>query len=173
MERSAELMAIKKKILNAIHDQINAELYSAYMYLSMSAYFESINLPGFAHWMKVQWQEEIGHADKFFKYLCDRGGRVTLKVIEQPPAQWKSPLDVFEATLAHEQKVTGLIDDLVALARQEKDNATEILLQWYVTEQVEEEKNAEQLVQQLRAIKDSTGSLFYIDRHLAKRGEGD
>jgi ferritin len=173
MERSAELMAINKKIQDAINDQINAELYSAYMYLSMSAWFESINLPGFAHWMKVQWKEEISHADKFYEFLCERSGRVTLKAIEQPPAQWKSPLDAFEATLAHEQKVTGLIDTLVALARQEKDNATEILLQWYVTEQVEEEKNADQIVQQLRMIQGSAGSLFYLDRHLAKRGESE
>jgi ferritin len=162
-------MTINKKMLDAINEQINAELYSAYMYLSMSAYFESVNLPGFAKWMKIQWQEEIGHADKFFNYIHERGGQVTLKAIDQPPAKWKSPLDAFEATLAHEQKVTGLIDDLVALARKEKDNATEVLLQWYVTEQVEEEKNADQIVRQLKMIKDSSGGLIMLDHHLGKR----
>jgi ferritin len=172
MERSGKRMTINKKMQDAINEQINAELFSAYMYLSMSGWFESINLPGFAHWMKVQWQEEIGHADKFFKYLYERGGQAALKAIAQPPTQWKSPLDVFEATLAHERKVTGLIDNIVALARKEKDNATEILLQWYVTEQVEEEKNADQIVQQLKMIKDSTGGLFMLDHHLGKRAAG-
>ena len=108
---------LSEKMEKALNSQINAELYSAYMYLAMAAYFEQNNLSGFANWMRVQFQEEQMHAMKLFDYVFERGGKVTLTAIEAPPSQWKSPQDVFEATLEHEQKVTGLIDDLVRLAR--------------------------------------------------------
>ncbi|MHC4488139.1 MAG: ferritin, partial [Planctomycetota bacterium] len=121
---------ISKKMEKALNGQLNAELYSAYLYLSMAAYFESADLAGFANWMRVQVQEEQFHAMKFYDYIIERGGRVTLGSIQAPPSDWDSPLAVFEATLTHEQKVTGLINDLVDVARGEKDNASEIFLQW-------------------------------------------
>lgn len=160
---------IDKKVEQAINEQINAEMYSAFIYLSMSAWFETQNLGGFANWMKVQFQEEMFHADKFYNYLHERGGRVTLKAIEGPPTEWKSPLDVFEATLAHEQKVTALINNLVALAEQQKDRATQIFLQWFVSEQVEEEKNADDIIQQLKLVADAPGGLFMLNREMAQR----
>jgi len=132
---------ISKKIEKALNKQINAELYSAYLYLSMVAYFESVNLPGFANWMKVQTQEELMHAMKIYDFVNERGGRVVLKAIEAPPTEWDSPLDAFEATYKHEQKVTGLINNLVNLAIEEKDHATSSFLQWFVNEQVEEESS--------------------------------
>ena len=123
---------------DAINEQIKNEMYSAYLYLSMSAYCESINLPGFAHWMQMQAQEEMVHAMKFYGYVHTRGGRVVLLAIDQPPAEFQSPLDIFEKALEHEQKVTAMIDNLYDLAIQEKDYASQVLLQWFVTEQVED-----------------------------------
>ncbi|MFA5553362.1 MAG: ferritin [Phycisphaerae bacterium] len=158
-----------KKMQNALNEQINAELYSAYMYLAMSAYFESVNLRGFASWMRVQAQEETGHAMKIFGFVCERGGKVTLKAIDTPPDEWKSPLDVMQATYKHEQKVTGLINKLMDLAIKDNDHATKGFLQWFVDEQVEEEASADEIVQQLKMIKDSTGALFMIDHHLGER----
>ncbi len=160
---------IGKKIEKALNAQLNAEFYSSYLYLSMAAYFESINLPGFANWMRVQTQEEEFHALKFNDYIIERGGRVTLQAIEAPPTEWASPLDAMEATLTHEQKVTGLINDLVFLARDERDNASEIFLQWFVTEQVEEEDNVNKILAQLRRIKDKPHGLFMLDRELGQR----
>lgn len=160
---------ISQKMQDALNEQVNAELYSAYMYLSMSAYFASANLPGFANWMKIQAKEETGHAMKIYDFLIERAGRVTLKAIEAPPAEWKSPLDTFEATFKHEQKVTGLINDLVNLAIEEKDHATGSFLQWFVNEQVEEEASADAVVQQLKLVKDSPGALFMIDNQLSRR----
>jgi ferritin len=125
---------ITKKMQDAINTQINTEFYSAYLYLSMAGYFESIELKGFANWMRVQAQEEQFHAMKFYNYIFERGGTVTLRAIDAPPANWDSPLAVFEATLQHEQKVTAMINDLVYLARNEKDNASEVLLHWFVNE---------------------------------------
>jgi ferritin len=160
---------INKKVEKALNGQLNAEFYSAYLYLSMAAYFECADLPGFANWMHVQFQEEQSHAMKFFKYVLERGGKIALKPIEGPPAEWDSPLEVFQATLEHEQKVTGLINDLVFLAREEKDNATEIFLQWFVNEQVEEEDNASTILAQLKLIKDSPQALFMMDKELGQR----
>jgi ferritin len=160
---------IKGTIEKAINDQINAELYSAYLYLSMSAYFEGTNLPGFAHWMSLQAKEEQEHAMKFYNFVFERGGKVTLASIEAPPVKWKSPLDVFESAYKHEVKVTGLIHKLVALARSEKDVATENFLMWYVDEQVEEEAHADAIVQRLKLIKDSANGLFMLDRQLSER----
>jgi ferritin len=160
---------LSEKTANALNGQLNAELYSAYLYLSMEAYFQAANLPGFANWMRVQVQEEQFHAMKFYDFINDRGGRVTLTQIEAPPNQWDSPLAVFEAVLAHEQKVTGLINDLVDLAIQEKDHAANSFLQWFVDEQVEEEDNAGTIVGQLKLIKDSPQALFLMDKELSQR----
>jgi ferritin len=163
---------ISKKMEKTLNDQIHAELYSAYLYLSMSAYFESENLPGFAKWMRIQWQEEVMHGLKIYDYVSERGGRATLKSIDGPPAKWKSPLDVFQATYKHEQVVTGRINDLVTQAVAEKDHATNAFLQWFVTEQVEEEKSADEIVQKLKRISDAPGGLYMLDKELGQRQSG-
>jgi len=160
---------LNKTIQDAMNEQIKNELYSAYLYFSMSAYCESINLAGFGHWMRVQAQEEVGHAVKFYGFIHDRGGRVVLQAIDQPPVEFQSPLDVFEKTLEHEQKVTAMIHDLYTLAVQEKDYASQIFLQWFVTEQVEEEDNASQIVETLEMIGDSRQALLMLDRELGRR----
>ena len=160
---------ISEKMQGAINAQVNAELYSAYLYLSMSAWFEAENLPGMAAWMQAQAQEETVHAMKLYGYVHEARGRATLAPIEGPPGEWDSPLAVFEAAFAHEQKVTGLIDGLVDLAIAEKDHATQIMLQWFVTEQVEEEASADQVVQQLKRIGDSPNALAMLDRELGQR----
>jgi ferritin len=160
---------INKKVETAINKQINAEIYSAYLYLSMNAYFHSINLPGFANWMRVQALEELTHADKFYNFLVSRGGQIKLEAIDGPPVQWKSPLDVFENSLKHEQKVTSLINNLVDLSLKEKDHATNSMLKWFVDEQVEEESNAENVVRQLMLMGESGHGLYMLDRELAQR----
>ena len=160
---------ISKKLQDAINEQLNAEYYSAYLYLSMSAWLEAENLPGFANWMQMQNQEETMHANKFYNYIIERGGRVVLKTIEAPPTEWDSPLAVFEETLKHEQKVTGLINDLVNLAIAEKDHAANIFLQWFVTEQVEEESSVETVLKQLKMIQQTPGMVFMLDRELGQR----
>ena len=160
---------ISKKVENALNGQLNAEFYSAYLYLSMAGYFESTGLKGFASWMQVQFQEEQFHTMKLYDYIFERGGRVILHPVEAPPSDWDCPLAVFEVTLEHEQKVTGLINDLVYLARQEKDNASEIFLQWYVNEQVEEEDNVNTVLGQLRLIKDSPQGMFMLDKEMGQR----
>ena len=160
---------ISKKMEDALNKQVNAELYSAYLYLSMAACFESMNLPGFANWMRVQTQEETTHAMKIYDYICARGGRVMLKAVEAPPANWKSPLAAFEAALKHEQKVTGLINNLVNLAVAGKDHATQIFLQWFVSEQVEEEKSADEIVQKLKLTKNMPGALYMLDKEMGQR----
>jgi ferritin len=160
---------VNKKIEGVLNQQVNAELYSSYLYLSMSAYFQSINLPGFANWMRVQAQEELVHAMKFYDFINERGGRVTLQKIDSPPTKWASPLDVFENTYKHEQKVTGLINDLVNLAVGEKDHATNIFLQWFVTEQVEEEASADEVVQKLKLVGKDSGGLFMLDGEMGQR----
>ena len=160
---------ISKKMEDALNGQLNAEFYSAYLYLSMAAYFESTDLSGFANWMRVQNQEELFHAMKFYNYILERGGKVPLQPIEAPSSQWDCPLDVIEATLTHEQKVTGLINELIYLARDQKDNASEIFLQWFVTEQVEEEDNVSKVLGQLKLIKDSMQALFIMDKEMAQR----
>jgi ferritin len=160
---------IGKKMLTAINSQINAEMYSAYLYLAMEAHFKGTNLPGFANWMSVQVKEETMHAMKFYNYVISRGGKVKLMAIDEPPAAWKTPLEAFEAVYEHEQKVTGLINNLINLAIAEKDHAANMFLQWFINEQVEEEASADALVQQLRIAKDAPGAIFMIDRELAKR----
>ena len=153
----------------ALNEQVNAEMYSAYLYLSMESYFKSLNLNGFANWMRVQTQEEMMHAMKIYDYVNERGGRIMLKPIEGPPTKWDSPLAVFEAVLTHEQKVTGLINNLVDLAIAEKDHATNSFLQWFVTEQVEEESSADDNVQKLKMMENAPGGMFMLDRELAQR----
>jgi ferritin len=162
-------MIIKEKVQDAINKQINRELYSSYLYVAMAAYFESVNLPGFAHWMRVQANEENAHAMRFYDYVVARGGRVTLDSIEKPPVEWKSPLDVFENAYKHELKVTEMINGLVKLARAENDYATEEALQWFVKEQVEEEENPFNIIQQLKKAKDSAGALMWLDHELSER----
>ncbi|NVO67695.1 ferritin [Methanofollis tationis] len=160
---------IRQTMLEALNRQINRELYSAYLYLSMSAWFSNRNLPGFANWMRVQMQEEQFHALKFYDYVVARGGRLIMQAIEAPPSEWESPLAVFEATYAHEQKVTAMIHDLVELAQKEKDYATYNFLQWYVNEQVEEEANDTGIIERLKMIREETNALFMLDRELATR----
>jgi ferritin len=161
---------LSKVIQDAMNEQIRNELYSAYLYLSMSAYCESVNLPGFAHWIRVQAQEETTHAMKFYDFICERGGRVVLQAIDQPPVGYESPLGLFERTLEHERKVTAMIHDLYALAVQEEDYASQVFLQWFVTEQVEEEQSAAEIVEMLKMIGDKGHALLMLDRELGRRG---
>jgi ferritin len=157
------------KMQDALNGQLNAELYSSYLYLSMASYFLDLNLGGFANWMRVQAQEEDMHAMKFYNFINERGGRILLQAIDGPPTEWDSPLAAFEAVLEHEQKVTGLINDLVELALAEHDHATNIFLQWFVTEQVEEEDSANDVIQQIKMIGEAKGGLFMLDRELGQR----
>lgn len=166
-ERENEM--ISEKMAAALNKQVNAELYSAYLYLSMSAQWATKNLLGAANWFYVQAQEEMIHALKIYHFLHERGAAVTLTAIDGPPTEWATPLASFEDAYAHEQKVTGLINDLVNLAVEEKDHATQAFLQWFVTEQVEEEASADAVVQRLRMAKDSPGGLFIVDQELAAR----
>jgi ferritin len=160
---------ISEKMQKALNDQITAEFYSAYLYLSMAAYFESLNFAGFANWMRVQTQEELAHGMLIYNHMNARGGRVKLAEIESPPVEWKSPQNVFEEAYAHEQKVTGRINALLDLAIEERDHATNAFLQWFVTEQVEEELNANTIANQLKIAGNSPNALFMIDRELAAR----
>lgn len=160
---------LSKNLEAAINDQIKHELFSAYLYLSMSAWAESKNLPGSARWLKSQAQEEQAHALKFFEYLHDRGNVVTLQAIAQPPAVFTSLLDLFEQVLAHEQKVTALIHQLYQTALKENDYASQVMLQWFITEQVEEEKNATAIVEQLRLVGSQPQGLFMLDSRLGAR----
>lgn len=160
---------INEKIEKAINKQINAELWSAYLYLSMSSYFESISLKGFANWMWVQAREEVTHAMRFYKYVVERGGRVSLMEINKVPITWKSPLHAFEETYTHEQKVTSLINDLVKIAEKENDFATINMLQWFINEQVEEESSADEIIQKLKLIGKDTSGLFMLNQELGTR----
>ncbi len=159
---------LSDKMEKALNGQLNAELYSAYLYLSMAAYFAA-DLPGFTNWMRVQVQEELVHAIKFFDFINDRDSRVTLGPIEGPPTAWDSPRAAFEHVLAHEQKVTGLINELVTLAVGEKDHATHNFLQWFVAEQVEEESSANAVLQKIKLAGDTGGEMLLVDNELATR----
>lgn len=160
---------MKQSVQDIINKQINAELYSAYLYLAMAVWCNDQNLPGFAHWLKLQAKEEVGHAMKFYHHLEERSARIDLKAIDAPPKEWKSPLAVFEAAYAHEQKVTGMIYDIVNLAQKEGDHAAAVMCQWFVTEQVEEEAQTLAIVERLKMAGDSKGALLYIDKELGKR----
>ena len=160
---------IGKKMESALNEQVNRELYSAYLYMSMSSFSERIGLKGFANWFMVQYHEEMAHAMKFYNYLHDQGNRVKLLTIDEPPADFKSPLDMCQRTLAHEQFVTSLINGLVELATQEKDDGTRDFLQWYVKEQVEEEESAGNLVEKMKAAGEDESAIKELDKELAGR----
>ncbi len=161
---------ISKTMQDAVNEQINKELYSSYLYLSMAAYFESKNLPGFARWMQVQTDEERAHGMKFYQHLVDRGGRVMLKGLAAPATEWRSNLEAFKEVQAHEAEVTASINGLYELALKEKDYPMQVLLQWYINEQVEEEKNAADIVQQLELIDAHGTAVLMLDKQLGKRG---
>jgi ferritin len=160
---------IKKTVEDAINKQIKREFYSANLYLSMAAYFHSLNLNGFANWMRVQYQEENAHALKFFDYLISRNGEPQIGIIEQPPIKWDSPVDAFENALKHEQQVTQWINELADIALNEHDHASNIFFQWFITEQIEEESNATDITERLKLTGDSKGGLFMIDNELKAR----
>ncbi len=163
---------IDSDVQDAINTQIRNEYYSSYLYLSMAAYCESKNFSGFAGWLRKQSEEELVHALKFFDYLIDRGGRVTLDSIEQPPSEFGAFLEMFEEVLEHEREVTGMINNLYDLAASKNDQATLVMLHWFIEEQVEEEKSAEEVVEQLKLAEDSPAALLILDRELASR-EGE
>ena len=160
---------LNKKVEDALNAQINAELWSAYLYLSMSAYCHSVGQPGMANWFEIQFSEEPDHAKILFNYINSRGGRVTLQPIDAVPTEWKSILDVFERTLAHEQKVTSLINNLFALTTEEKDFATQSMLKWFIDEQVEEEENAQDIIDNIKMIKDNGYGIYMLDKELGAR----
>ncbi|NPD91547.1 ferritin [Xylanibacter muris] len=160
---------LAKNIENAINSQINAELWSAYLYLSMASYCHANGNPGMGKWFEVQFQEEQDHAKIFFNYVIQRGGNVTLKAIDEVPTTWENLLDVFESTLKHEQKVTSLINELYALSTEEKDYATQSMLKWFIDEQVEEEETAQNIIDNLRMIKDNGYGLYMLDKELGAR----
>ena len=153
----------------ALNRQINAEIYSGYLYLSMAAKFADLGMAGGQNWMTVQYQEELSHAQKFFDYVIERGGRVTLAPIEGPATEWPSGLAMFEEAYAHEQKVTGLINDLASLALELKDHATHTFLQWFIAEQVEEEATASDMVQKFAMAGEHPSGLYQLDKELAGR----
>jgi ferritin len=162
---------ITKTLQNAINEQINKELYSSYLYLSMAAYFEDKNLPGFAKWMYVQAEEERGHGMKLFEHLLERSGKVELKSIAGPQTTWNTSLEVFKHVQEHEAAVTASINTLYELALKEKDYPFQVVLQWFITEQVEEEKNAVEIVQQLELIDAKGTAVLMLDHQLGKRGK--
>jgi ferritin len=160
---------MSNKVEEALNEQINEELYSSYLYLSMAAYFESENLSGCAAWMGAQAQEENTHAMKIFAFIHERRGRVTLQAIQEPTSKWKTPLAAFEAAFKHEQHITGRIDKLVDLAAAEKDHATVGFLQWFVKEQVEEEASVDSIVQKLKMAANAPGAMLMMDHALGER----
>ncbi len=163
---------LKDVVLDKLNEQINREAFSAYLYYSMSAYFESINLKGFAHWMTIQAQEEIVHTHRLFTYINDKGARVKLTAVEEPKRDWDSPLACIEDAYHHECTISECINECVTLALKENDHATNAMLQWFVSEQVEEEANADDLVQKLKLIADNSSGLYMLDTELGKRALG-
>ena len=160
---------LKKEVLDSINDQINAEFYSAYLYLSMSAYFQDKGLTGFANWMMIQFQEEQSHAMKFFNYINERGGKVNLGAVDEVPTEFDSVLAVWEKTLEHEQMVTGRINNMMDIAIAASDHATKSFLQWFVDEQVEEEANVNEILDTLRLIDGQGNGIFMLDREMKQR----
>lgn len=161
---------IPKTVLEALRAQVQKELYSAYYYLSMSAHFVSVNLPGFAHWTRKQYEEETSHGMKIYDFIHERGGRVALEAIDKPPAEFKSPLDVMTKVLEHERGVTASINALYELAVKEKDYPTQIMLEWFIKEQVEEERSVDEVINMLKMVGDAPAGLLMLDRQLASRG---
>lgn len=164
---------INSKIATALNDQLNLEYYSAYSYLAMSAYFLTQNLNGFAHWMRVQAQEELGHGMKIYDFLDDREAEIRFQALAAPKQNWDSPLDVFEDSLAHEQKVSQSIYNIADLALSERDHATHTFLQWFIAEQVEEEAAVKELIDTLKLVGTEGNGLFLLDRDLAQRDLAD
>jgi ferritin len=160
---------ISEKIVKALNDQINAEMYSSYIYLGMAAYFQDENLPGFAAWMKKQAGEEMTHAMKIYDHVIERGARVTLQKIDAPPAKWNSPLAAFENAYKHECDISAKISGIADMALAEKDHATNVFLNWFISEQVEEEAQALEIVNHMKLLGESKGGLLVLDHHLAKR----
>jgi ferritin len=160
---------LSQKLQDAFNKQVNAELFSSYLYLSMSAYFDDLDLKGMAHWMRLQSGEENSHAMRFFDFINDRSGRVTLTAIEAPKAEWKSPLEAFEDAYKHELKITGMINELMTLVAIEKDGAGHDFLEWFCREQVEEEAAAELIVSQLKLVGDNGIGLYLLDQQLGQR----
>lgn len=160
---------LSKKMLEAINYQINREIFSGYLYFSMATWCDEQNLPGFSTWMKLQGQEEITHATKFYQYVADQRGRVTLDAIEKPKTSWDSPLKMFEHVLEHEKIVTGLINKLMDTAVKENDRATKSFLKWFIDEQVQEESTADRIIGQIKMLGDDKVGLIMMDRELAKR----
>jgi ferritin len=165
-----EAHMIGKPMQDAMNEQINKELFSSYLYLSMAAYFEDKNLPGFGNWMRQQVDEEREHAMKFYNFILERGGKVQLKAIDAPKTEWSTNLEVAEEVAAHEAKVTASIYALYELALKEKDYPAQVMLQWFITEQVEEEKNAAEIVANLKLIEERGTAVLMLDHRLAKRG---
>lgn len=161
---------LSKALQKALNEQINREFYSSYLYLSMAAYAQSQNLPGFAHWMKLQQQEEIDHAMRIYKYIHERGGHVELAAIQQPPADFKSPTALFQDALNHERSITAHINKLYEKALKENDYASQVMLQWFIEEQVEEEAAASEILETLKMAGEKGQALIMLDRQLARRG---
>jgi ferritin len=162
-------MKLSNKLEKVLNDQINLEFCSAYAYLGMAAYFDRTPFLGFAKWMKVQSGEELGHANRFFKYIVERGGKVTLQAIPEPKSDYKSPLDAFKVSLGHEQKVSAAICAIYELAAAEKDYPTLSFLKWFLDEQVEEERNVGDMLAKLELVGDNASGLYQVDRHAALR----
>ncbi len=160
---------LSDKMNSALNEQINAEMYSSYLYLSMSGWFENKGLTGLANWMRIQVKEETFHADKIFDFINERGGKVLLETIEKPKSEWSSPLAAFEEALGHEEIISGLINQLVDYAIEEKDHASNNFLQWFVAEQVEEEAHVGAVVDRMRLIQEDSAGLFALDLEMAKR----
>jgi ferritin len=162
-------MPLNATLASTLNDQISKEFYASYLYLAMSAWFAERNLDGFAKWMRIQADEERGHGLRLYDFILDRGGRVNLGPIEEPPAKWKSVVEVFEAAKKHEQLVSGSINALYAEAVSEKDYPTQVMLQWFITEQVEEERTSTAIVDRVRLVRDNEAGLLFLDRELGQR----
>ncbi|OGH97689.1 MAG: ferritin [Candidatus Melainabacteria bacterium GWA2_34_9] len=160
---------LKSRIEQELNKQLNKEFFSAYLYMSMAAYFQSVDLLGFANWITVQAKEEMLHAEKIYNFIHERNGKVVLEQLEKPQTEWDSPLAAFENSLSHEIFITDSINELVNIALEEKDHATNIFLQWFVTEQVEEESNATEIIRKIKLMKDAPGGMFLLDKELATR----
>ena len=160
---------LNKKIEDLIVEQMNFEIHSAYIYLAMGAYCDSIDMPGFANWFKVQWEEEIFHATRMYEYIVERGGRPMMEAIPAPPKEWNSLLDSFEKALLHEQEVTSRINNIMTEAVNLSDHATRSFFNWYIDEQVEEESNVDTIIKQLKMVKDSGHGLFMMDKDMGSR----
>jgi ferritin len=163
---------ISPTVTDALNEQLKQELYSSYLYLQMAAYCDAENLPGFSKWLRIQAEEEREHAMKFYDFILDRDGKVALQALPQPPREFGSPVNLFEQVLAHEQEITSLIDQLYRRAGADGDHATQIFLEWFISEQIEEEKTADEILETLRMAGDNKAALLMVDRELGARTAG-